>query len=56
MVLNGGQYWVAIKLKFSNERTLVDLDKGTHYDKNQEIYQMERESFDYFTGQRRGKL
>jgi hypothetical protein len=34
------------------ERTLVDMDKGTHYDTTQEVGEMERDRFDYMTGQK----
>ena len=33
------------------ERTLVDMDKGTHYDTTQEVGEAEHDRFDYLTGQ-----
>ena len=47
MVIKGAQHWVAINLKFGKERTLVDMDKGTHHDTSAHVSDMAQERWDY---------
>jgi len=40
--------WCRAKCKRQEERTLVDMDKGTHHDTSAHVSDMAQERWDYF--------